>query len=130
VAAGMERGLAESTEGLALAGSLEAALQELKRTSVAGVTETRGLAQLASQIAAETRRILGDSSEGLARRTLRTLADVSSANARAATEAGAAAQEIESATTGIAASALELDRISDGLRGAAGRFVLQPAGTG
>jgi methyl-accepting chemotaxis protein len=122
VVAGMERGLIESRDGLALADSLEAALQELKQTSAAGVADVRAVAQLSRQIAAETSRILDESSDGTASRTLRALAEVSATNARAAAEAGEAAAEIERALMGIAISADELERISGGLREAAGRF--------
>ena len=122
VMTGMERGLAESGEGLELAGSLETALQQLKQTSATGVTSVHTVARLSREIAAETRRILGDSSDGVARRTMLELAKVSAGNARAAREAAAAADEIESALVGIAAAASELDRISDGLRGASRRF--------
>jgi methyl-accepting chemotaxis protein len=122
VMAGMERGLAESGDGLALAGSLDAALQDLKQTSAAGIADVRAVAHLSSRIAAETSRILDESSDGAASRTLRTLAEVSLANARAAAEAGEAAAEIERAMMGIATSADDLERISGGLREAAGRF--------
>jgi methyl-accepting chemotaxis protein len=122
VMAGMERGLRESRDGLVLAGSLEAALQGLKQSSAAGVAEVRAVADLSGRIAAETSRILDQSSDGAASRTLRSLAEVSAANARAATEAGEAAGEIERAMRGIAASAEDLERISGGLREAAGRF--------
>jgi methyl-accepting chemotaxis protein len=124
VVAGMERGLTESSDGLALAGSLEAALQELKRTSASGVADVRAVARLSAQIAVETRRILDDSSDGVARRAVRALAEVSAANARAAAEAGSAAAEIANTMSGIAASADDLERISGGLREAAGRFYL------
>jgi methyl-accepting chemotaxis protein len=122
VVAGMERGLSESSDGLALAGSLQAALQELKRTSATGVADVRAVARLSGQIAAETRRILDDSSDGAARRAVRALAEVSAANARAATEAGSAAAEIVNTMGGIAGSAEDLERISGGLREAASRF--------
>jgi methyl-accepting chemotaxis protein len=122
VVAGMERGLTESTDGAALAGSLGAALQELNQTSAAGVADVRAVSILSNQIAEQTRRILDDSSGGAASRTLRSLAEVSAANARAAAEAGEAAGEIERVMRGIATSAEELDRISGGLRQAAGRF--------
>jgi methyl-accepting chemotaxis protein len=122
VVAGMERGLNESRDGVVLAGSLEAALQNLKQASAAGVAEVRAVAGLSQQIAAETSRILDESSDGAASRTLRALAEVSAANARAAAEAGKAAAEIERAMTGIAASAEDLERISTGLGEAAGRF--------
>jgi methyl-accepting chemotaxis protein len=122
VVAGMERGLTESSDGLALAGSLGAALQDLEQTSAAGVSDVRAVAHLSSQIAAETSRILDEASGGVASRTLRTLAEVSQANARAAAEAGDAASEIERAMAGITASADDLERISGGLREAAGRF--------
>jgi methyl-accepting chemotaxis protein len=122
VVAGMERGLSESGDGLALAGSLEAALQELKRTSATGVADVHAVARLSGQIAVETRRILDDSSDGAARRAVRALAEVSAANARAAAEAGSAASEIVITMGGIARSAEDLERISGGLREAAGRF--------
>jgi methyl-accepting chemotaxis protein len=122
VVAGMERGLTESSDGLALAGSLEAALRELKETSAAGVADVRAVARLSSQMVAETRRILDDSSDGVARRTVRTLAEVSAANARAAAEAGEAAADIDRAMAGIATSANDLERMSGSLREAAGRF--------
>jgi methyl-accepting chemotaxis protein len=122
VVAGMERGLTESSDGLALAGSLGAALQDLEQTSAAGVSDVRAVARLSSQIAAETSRILDETSGGVASRTLRTLAEVSQANARAAAEANDAASEIERAMAGITASADDLERISGGLREAAGRF--------
>jgi methyl-accepting chemotaxis protein len=122
VITGMERGLAESDEGLELAGSLETSLQQLKRTSVTGVTNVHTVARLSREIAAQTQRILGDSSDGVARRTMVALTEVSMANARAAREAAEAAMEIEGALVGIAAAASDLDRISDGLRGASRRF--------
>ena len=118
----MERGLAESSDGLALAGSLEAALQELKRTSATGVADVRAVAHLSAQMAVDSRRILDDSSDGVARRAMRALAEVSAANARAAAEAGSAAAEIVNTMGGIASSADDLERISGGLREAAGRF--------
>jgi methyl-accepting chemotaxis protein len=121
---GMEKGLAESTDGLALAGSLEATLQEVKRTSASGVHDLRAVARLAAEIAAETQRILGDSSDGVARRTVRALADVSVANGEAAAEAGLAAREIEGAVQAIAASVKELDQISTGLHEATLRFAV------
>jgi methyl-accepting chemotaxis protein len=122
VVAGMERGLTESRDGLMLAGSLEAALQDLKQTSAAGVADVRAVADLSREIAAETSRILDESSDGAASRTLRALAEVSAANARAAAEAGQAAAEIERAMMGIATSADDLERISGGLREATSRF--------
>jgi methyl-accepting chemotaxis protein len=122
VMAGMERGLAESNDGVALAGSLDAALRNLKQTSAAGIADVRAVARLSSRIAAETSRILDESSDGAASRTLRTLAEVSRANARAAAEAGHAAAEIERAMMDIATSADDLERISGGLREAAGPF--------
>jgi methyl-accepting chemotaxis protein len=122
VMTGMERGLVESNEGLELAGSLESSLQQLKRTSVSGVTNVHTVARLSREIAAQTHRILGDSSDGVARRTMRALAEVSGSNASAATEAAEAAEEIGSAMSGIAAAASDLDRISDGLRDASRRF--------
>ena len=85
-------------------------------------------ARLAEEIAAEIRRILGDSSDGVARQTIRALAEVSTANARAAIDAGQAACEIEDALGGIATSAHNLDRIAAGLRAAAGRFQLSRRG--
>ena len=121
---GMEKGLAESTDGLALAGSLEATLQEVKRTSATGVHDLRAVARLAAEIAAETQRILGDSSDGVARRTVCALADVSVANGEAAAEAGLAAREIEGAVQAIAASVKELDQISTGLHQATLRFAV------
>jgi methyl-accepting chemotaxis protein len=122
VVVGMERGLVESTEGLTVAGSLGASLRELQQTSAAGVTDVRNTARLADEIAAEVRHILGDSSDGVARQTVRALAEVSAANTRAAADAGQAAREIEDALSGIAASAQNLDRIASGLRAAAERF--------
>ena len=122
VVAGMERGLNERRDGLVLAGSLEAAMQSLKQASAVGVAEVRTVAGLSQQIAAETSRILDESSDGAASNTLRALAEGSGANARAAAEAGKAAAEIERAMTGIATSAEDLERISTGLREAAGRF--------
>jgi methyl-accepting chemotaxis protein len=122
VVVGMERGLTESTDGLALAGSLGAALQELNQTSAASVADVRAVSGLSRQIAEQTRRILDESSGGAASRTLSALAEVSAANARAAAEAGEAAADIERAMLGIAASAEDLDHISGGLRQAAGRF--------
>jgi methyl-accepting chemotaxis protein len=122
VVVGMERGLVESTEGLTVAGSLGASLRELQRTSAAGVTDVRDVARLTDEIAAEVRHILGDSSDGVARQTVRALAEVSAANTRAAADAGQAAHEIEDALGGIAASAQNLDRIAAGLRAAAERF--------
>ena len=119
---GMDRGLAESNEGVALAGSLESSLQALKRTSVTGMSNVHRVARLSREIAAETHRILGESSDGVARRTMRTLKEVSAGNGQAASEAAKAAHEIESAMAGIAAAASDLDRISDGLRGASRRF--------
>lgn len=121
---GMERGLAESTDGLALAGSLEATLQEVKRTSAVGVQDLRAVARLSTEIAAETQRILGNSSDGLARRTVLALAEVSTANGQAAAEAAVAAREIESAVEAIATSARDLDRISGGLHKATLGFVV------
>ncbi len=50
---GMERGLGDSTDGLALAGSLEATLYEVKRTSATGVDDLRAVARLWAEIAAE-----------------------------------------------------------------------------
>ena len=97
-------------------------LQELKATSVAGIADVQKVARLAQEIAAQTHRILGDSSDGVARRAMRALAEVSDTNARSAAEAAEAAKEIESTMTGIAAAASDLDRISDGLRGASERF--------
>ncbi len=67
--AGMERGLSESRDGLVVAGSLEAALQNLKQASAAGVADVRAVAGLSQQIAAETTRILDESSDGAASRT-------------------------------------------------------------
>lgn len=124
VVAGMERGLAESTDSLALAGSLESALKALKDGSAARVADVRAVARLSEDIAVQTRRILDESADGTASRTMRALSEVSAANARAASEAGEAAAEIERATTGIAASAADLDRIAAGLRQSAGRFVV------
>ncbi len=120
----MERGLAESTDGLALAGSLEATLQEVKRASASGVHDLRAVALLSAEIAAETQRILGDSSDGMARKAVSALAEVSAANGKAAAEAGSAAREIEGAVEEIAASAKELDRISGGLHQATLRFAV------
>jgi methyl-accepting chemotaxis protein len=122
VVVGMERGLTESTDGLALAGSLGAALRELNQTSAASVADVRAVSGLSRQIAEQTRRILDESSGGAASRTLHALSEVSAANAGAAAEAGKAAADIERAMLGIAASAEDLDRISGGLRQAAGRF--------
>ena len=119
---GMDRGLAESHEGLELAGSLETSLQDLKRTSVTGMSNVQTVARLSREIAVETHRILGDSSDGVARRTMRALAEVSDTNARSAAEAAEAAREIESTMTGIATAASNLDRIAEGLRGASERF--------
>jgi methyl-accepting chemotaxis protein len=119
---GMERGLAESDQGLKLAGSLGSALQELQRTSLSGVVNVQAVARLSREIAEQTHRILGDSSDGVARRSLRALSEVSVANATAAVEASMAATEIEAAMAGIANAASELDRISDGLRDASRRF--------
>jgi methyl-accepting chemotaxis protein len=119
---GMERGLAESDQGLKLAGSLGSALQELQRTSLSGVVNVQAVARLSREIAEQTHRILGDSSDGVARRSLRALSEVSGANATAAVEASMAATEIEAAMAGIANAASELDRISDGLRDASRRF--------
>lgn len=121
---GMEKGLAESTDGLALAGSLEATLQEVKRTSASGVHDLRAVARLAAEIAAETQRILGESSDGVARRTVRALAEVSVANGEAAAEASLAAREIEGAVQAIAAGVKELDQISTGLHEATLRFAV------
>jgi methyl-accepting chemotaxis protein len=118
----MELGLAESRASLELAGSLESSLQELKRTSLTGVTNVHTVARLSKEIAAETHRILGDSADGVARRSLLALTEVSVVNASAASEAGKAAEEIENAVAGIAAAAADLDRISDGLREASRRF--------
>jgi methyl-accepting chemotaxis protein len=118
----MERGLAESNEGLELAGSLESSLQELKRTSMTGVANVQMVAQRCQEIAAETHRILGASSDGVARRSMLALKEVSVVNASAATEAAKAAEEIEGAVAGITAAASDLDRISDGLRDASRRF--------
>jgi methyl-accepting chemotaxis protein len=118
----MELGLAESKASLELAGSLESSLQELKRTSVTGVTNVQTVARLSREIAAETHRILGDSADGVARRSLLALTQVSAVNASAASEAATAAEEIEGAVAGIAAAAADLDRISDGLREASHRF--------
>lgn len=122
VAVGIERGLAESNDGLKTAGSLEASLKVLKHTSSASVARVQVVAQLSAGIAAQTQRILGDSADGVARRTVRALEDVTAANARAAAEATAAAQEIESAMAGIAAGCANLDRISEGLRDSARQF--------
>lgn len=122
VVTGMERGLVESTAGLTVAGSLDASLRELQRTSAASVTDVHNMARLADEIAAEIRRILGDSSDGVARQTVRALAEVSAANTQAAADAGEAAREIQDALNGIAASAQNLDQITAGLRAAAGRF--------
>jgi methyl-accepting chemotaxis protein len=118
----MEQGLAESNASLELAGSLESSLQELKRTSMRGVTNVQTVARLSQEIAVETHRILGNSSDGVARRSLTALRGVSAANVLAAAEAGKATQEIEGATAGIAQAASDLDRISDGLRDASRRF--------
>jgi hypothetical protein len=118
----MELGLAESKASLELAGSLESSLQELKRASISGVTNVHTVARLSKEIAAETHRILGDSADGVARRSMLALTAVSVVNASAASEAGTAAEEIEMAVAGIAAAASDLDRISDGLREAARRF--------
>jgi methyl-accepting chemotaxis protein len=122
VMVGMERGLAESHDGLRLAGSLESSLQELKRTSATGLTSVQAVARLSREIAAQTERIVGESSDGVARRTVLALAQVSAANAHAAAEAAEAAEEIEAALAGISAGAADLDRISDGLRDASRRF--------
>jgi methyl-accepting chemotaxis protein len=121
---GMERGRAETTDGLALAGSLEATLQEVKRTSATGVHDLRAVARLSAEIATETQRILGDSSDGVARRTVRALSEVSVANGQAAAEANLAAREIEGAVEAISASARELNRISGGLHQATLRFAV------
>ncbi len=121
---GMERGLAESTEGLAVAGSLEATLQEVKRRSTTGVEDLRSVARISAEIAAETERILGESSTGAARRTVLALVEVSAANGQAAEDAGVAAREIESVVDAIATSAKELDRISGSLQQASLRFVV------
>ena len=121
---GMEHGLAESTDGLAIAGSLEATLQEVKRTSAGGVQDLQMVARISAGIAAETQRILGDSSDGVARRTLLALVDVSAGNGQAADEAGLAAREIEGVVDAIAASATELTRISSDLQQATLRFAI------
>jgi methyl-accepting chemotaxis protein len=118
----MELGLAESKASLEIAGSLESSLQELKRSSVTGVTNVQTVARLSREISAETHRILGDSADGVARRSLLALTQVSAVNASAASEAATAADEIEMAVAGIGAAAADLDRISDGLREASRRF--------
>jgi methyl-accepting chemotaxis protein len=122
VMTGMDRGLTESGAGLELAGSLETSLQQLKRTSVSGMSSVHTVARLSREIAAETHRILGDSADGVARRTMTTLADVSRTNALAAAEAAAAADQIETAMAGILVAADELGRISEGLKSASRRF--------
>ena len=119
---GMEHGLAESTDGLALAGSLEATLQEVKRTSAAGVDDLRAVARISAELAAETQRILGDSSDGPARRTVLAMVDVAVANSQAAEEASIAARNIDVVVDAIAAGAKELDRISRDLHEATLRF--------
>ena len=121
---GMEHGLAESTDGLAVAGSLEATLQEVKRTSASGVDDLRAVARISAEIAAETHRILGDSSEGPARRTVRALVDVSVANSQAAEEAKLAARDIEGVVEAIAAGTNQLDRISRDLHETTLRFAV------
>ena len=123
VATGMERGLAESSGGLEVAGSLQVALEQLKRTSSQGVAGVHAVAELSNAIASQTQQILG-ASDGVARRTLRELADVSTDNAQAAADAAQAAQESERAVTGIVGGSAELNRIADGLRSAARRFTL------
>ena len=121
---GMEHGLAESTDGLALAGSLEATLQEVKRTSASGVQDLHAVARISAEIAAETQRILGDSSDGVARRTVRALVDVSVANSQAAEDASVAARDIEGVVEAIAAGTQELDRIAGDLHEATLRFAV------
>ena len=86
------------------------------------MTNVQTVARLSREIAAETHRILGDSADGVARRSLLALTQVSAVNASAASEAATAADEIEGAVAGIAAAAADLDRISDGLREASRRF--------
>jgi hypothetical protein len=96
----------------------------VKRASASGVHDLRAVALLSAEIAAETQRILGDSSDGMARKAVSALAEVSAANGKAAAEAGSAAREIEGAVEEIAASAKELDRISGGLHQATLRFAV------
>jgi methyl-accepting chemotaxis protein len=119
---GMDRGLVETSEGLVLAESLESSLQELKRTSMSGVSNTQAVARLSQDIAVQVHHILGDSADGVARRAMLALSAVSAENASAADEASRAAHDIETAMAGIAAAASDLERIADGLRDASRRF--------